>query len=683
MTTNTNPLLSSLLALAPDQAPLDDDTSAAAGDPLAFAALMHHLLPPIQTPMQPGAAQSGNGAPAGSVQPVGEQAIPPSPQQMPSGPRPASPQPKLPAGIPSVPQTPAADLTAVPTLSANAQAAATPAPAMAPEPDALAGPAPRPEPPADATSQPQPSAPVVAHLPAEPVATPDRPQPATIAVLPHAQARQPQAPVQVMPAHTPDAAVPHIAAHPAQPATPAPTDSPTPTLPQPVALATTNAAPEPTSQSRLATLATVPFEPASQPLLPPTDAPADSEPTAQPRFAALANVPLESASQPLLLPTDAPADSEPTAQPRFATAIAPAAPEIIAPEPQITSVRPAPATQVGARLPATPPAQLPPTDDQPAVDQGPRRIPVEPADPALPRGPESVPIRRPQQNTAAAPVPEPPLADRPPGDVSIPPAPERVAAQVPPASAQPALRSTDQPAPSALVAPQATAPVPVDQPVPPRPQVMPADAAEPHTANAQGPQAVTAEPIQTKPTAARARPAPDTTSPIAPTEGAAAPAAQPFDLPGLAAPANPSDQAPAQVAAVHMPAPQALRLTQGETQRLRVQIDPPELGACEIELAMRDGVVHATVTAERPDLATTLQQVQTQVREALAARGLQLGRFDISGGATDQPADDQRRAAPETRPEPTVPAGSPMPVRPRTGAHSIATGHQGRVDLVA
>ncbi|MEA3402283.1 MAG: flagellar hook-length control protein FliK [Armatimonadota bacterium] len=81
-------------------------------------------------------------------------------------------------------------------------------------------------------------------------------------------------------------------------------------------------------------------------------------------------------------------------------------------------------------------------------------------------------------------------------------------------------------------------------------------------------------------------------------------------------------------------------------QRVRIEVHPPELGRCELELSMREGAVRAVIVADRPETAAAMRSAEAQVREALARQDLQMAEFDVrEGGAGDA------RHAPQDRPE--------------------------------
>jgi flagellar hook-length control protein FliK len=77
-------------------------------------------------------------------------------------------------------------------------------------------------------------------------------------------------------------------------------------------------------------------------------------------------------------------------------------------------------------------------------------------------------------------------------------------------------------------------------------------------------------------------------------------------------------------------------------ERLVVEVDPPELGRCELELSLHEGRLRAVLVAERPETVAALRSVEGQVREQLAARELQVAEFDVRQGA----GQEQRHGAP-------------------------------------
>ncbi len=144
---------------------------------------------------------------------------------------------------------------------------------------------------------------------------------------------------------------------------------------------------------------------------------------------------------------------------------------------------------------------------------------------------------------------------------------------------------------------------------------------------------------------------------------------------------------PVRVAAGELNAQQPMRLV--------VEVDPPELGRCELELSMHEGRVRAVLIAERPDTVAALRSVEGQVREQLAGRALQIAEFDVrqgpSHGGQENPwGEGAREGARESAPQPR-PMHAPVPrmARPNAplGAQAATlrrswTG-SGTIDLVA
>ncbi len=88
---------------------------------------------------------------------------------------------------------------------------------------------------------------------------------------------------------------------------------------------------------------------------------------------------------------------------------------------------------------------------------------------------------------------------------------------------------------------------------------------------------------------------------------------------------------------------------EGEVKHLRLEVHPPELGACELELAMHRHALHALVLVERPETVAVLRDAEAQIREALLDQGIQVAAFDVQQGAAGGPghftAGAQRSAA--------------------------------------
>ncbi len=104
-------------------------------------------------------------------------------------------------------------------------------------------------------------------------------------------------------------------------------------------------------------------------------------------------------------------------------------------------------------------------------------------------------------------------------------------------------------------------------------------------------------------------------------------------------PASPIE-GPVRVAAVRVPDIAADSLPgQGEVRHLRLEIEPPELGACELELTVREAdnplrkALHAVVIAERPQTVAALREAEPQIRQALADQSIEVGSFEVAQGS--------------------------------------------------
>lgn len=70
-----------------------------------------------------------------------------------------------------------------------------------------------------------------------------------------------------------------------------------------------------------------------------------------------------------------------------------------------------------------------------------------------------------------------------------------------------------------------------------------------------------------------------------------------------------------------------------EERTVHLQLEPPELGTLQIRIHVEGSEVHAWLAAERDLTRQSLEQQAQQLREQLAARGLQLAHFEVSTGS--------------------------------------------------
>jgi hypothetical protein len=114
------------------------------------------------------------------------------------------------------------------------------------------------------------------------------------------------------------------------------------------------------------------------------------------------------------------------------------------------------------------------------------------------------------------------------------------------------------------------------------------------------------------------------------------------------------------------PPPEAPRV-----HELRVTLTPAELG--EVTLVVRheaDDRVQATIVAASAPAQQALQQIEPQVRAALAQQGLQMSGLDVSTGGQGtsgqsgwQPPQFQPSPAALPQPRYAAPARTPVPTR--------------------
>ena len=115
-------------------------------------------------------------------------------------------------------------------------------------------------------------------------------------------------------------------------------------------------------------------------------------------------------------------------------------------------------------------------------------------------------------------------------------------------------------------------------------------------------------------------------------------------------------------------------------RELLVNLRPRDLGQLTIRVTMTDGVLHAQITADRPEAARMLQQSLGQLDTALTDLGYSLDGLDVSYGGQD--ARDARSSSAGTDAPARVDANDePEAVKPAPATH--ATTSASRLDLLA
>jgi len=80
----------------------------------------------------------------------------------------------------------------------------------------------------------------------------------------------------------------------------------------------------------------------------------------------------------------------------------------------------------------------------------------------------------------------------------------------------------------------------------------------------------------------------------------------------------------------------ASRLVQARgISRLRLVLDPPELGEVKLDLSLRGNVVHGAFTADAPGAAEALLSRLHELKDALERRGLRVGELSVSAAGAD------------------------------------------------
>jgi len=109
----------------------------------------------------------------------------------------------------------------------------------------------------------------------------------------------------------------------------------------------------------------------------------------------------------------------------------------------------------------------------------------------------------------------------------------------------------------------------------------------------------------------------------------------------------------------------SLMVAQGRSE-IRVQLRPPELGTVRLHLVSdRNNVVDARIVTERDDVRQLVERNLTELRDALAGSGIDVGNFDVSTQHSGQTWDDSagqsasRRAWDATESEGDQPVSQP------------------------
>jgi len=102
-----------------------------------------------------------------------------------------------------------------------------------------------------------------------------------------------------------------------------------------------------------------------------------------------------------------------------------------------------------------------------------------------------------------------------------------------------------------------------------------------------------------------------------------------------------------------------LRSTTNGTYTLRLELKPPELGRVEMRVEMKDGVLSASIHADREGSAQLVRDALSDLRDLLNTGGIQTGDLTVSDGGVgsgSRDARDTQSSAPTTSSEATLPS---------------------------
>jgi len=132
-----------------------------------------------------------------------------------------------------------------------------------------------------------------------------------------------------------------------------------------------------------------------------------------------------------------------------------------------------------------------------------------------------------------------------------------------------------------------------------------------------------------------------------------------------AAPDADGPDAPRAAAAPDRPAPPAVRdvaqavLSARDGERVALRLDPPELGRVIIDIALADGAVSATVSAERPETLDLLRRHAEALQRELMAAGFQSADLAFGGRNARSGDDAQPGAVADDADAAPIPAAAP------------------------
>jgi len=73
----------------------------------------------------------------------------------------------------------------------------------------------------------------------------------------------------------------------------------------------------------------------------------------------------------------------------------------------------------------------------------------------------------------------------------------------------------------------------------------------------------------------------------------------------------------------------AIRLSHQNGRQLRIRLHPPELGALQIEISARDGVLTARLEVQTPSTRQVILENMSLLRDALSQNGMAVERISV------------------------------------------------------
>jgi len=96
-----------------------------------------------------------------------------------------------------------------------------------------------------------------------------------------------------------------------------------------------------------------------------------------------------------------------------------------------------------------------------------------------------------------------------------------------------------------------------------------------------------------------------------------------------------------------------LRTSPTGSYTLRLELKPPEMGRVEMRVEMRDGVLHASIHADREGAAQLVRDSLGELRDRLNAEGVRTGDLTVSDGGVGPGSRDGEDASGSASSSPT------------------------------